>query len=52
MGRKAHTHMLVSNDVDIVLIGTTTLEILCLDRFGHREAKGSHDILALNQDTQ
>jgi|GEM_PF-2454046 predicted aspartyl protease len=31
MGRKAHTHMLVSNDVDIVLIGTTTLEILCLE---------------------
>jgi len=28
MGRKAYVHMLVSNDVDIVLIGATTLETL------------------------
>ena len=28
MGRKAYAHMLVSDDVDIVLIGTTTLETL------------------------
>jgi clan AA aspartic protease len=31
MGRKAYTHMLVSNDVDIVLIGATTLETLGLE---------------------
>jgi clan AA aspartic protease len=30
MGRKAYVHMLVSNDVDIVLIGATTLETLGL----------------------
>ena len=28
MGRKAYVHMLMSNDVDIVLIGATTLETL------------------------
>ena len=28
MGRKAYAHMLASNDVDIVLIGATTLETL------------------------
>ena len=28
MGRKAYAHMLVSNDVDTVLIGATTLETL------------------------
>ena len=31
MGRKAYVHMLVSNDVDIVLIGATTLETLGLE---------------------
>jgi len=31
MGRKAYVHMLASNDVDIVLIGTTTLETLRLE---------------------
>ena len=31
MGRKAYTHILVSNDVDIVLIGATTLETLGLE---------------------
>jgi len=31
MGRKAYTHMLVSNDVDIVLIGAITLETLRLE---------------------
>jgi len=31
MGRKAHVHMLVSNDVDIALIGATTLETLSLE---------------------
>ena len=30
-GRKAYTHMLTSNDVDTVLIGTTTLETLGLE---------------------
>jgi len=28
MGRKAYVHMLISNDVDTVLIGATTLETL------------------------
>jgi len=31
MGRKAYVHMLVSDDVDIVLIGATTLETLGLE---------------------
>ena len=31
MGRKAYVHMLVSNDVDTVLIGATTLETLGLE---------------------
>jgi Predicted aspartyl protease len=31
MGRKAYVHMLASNDVDIVLIGATTLETLGLE---------------------
>jgi predicted aspartyl protease len=31
MGRKAYVHMLVSNDVDIVLIGATTLKTLGLE---------------------
>ena len=31
MGRKAYAHMLASNDVDIVLIGATTLETLGLE---------------------
>jgi predicted aspartyl protease len=31
MGRKAYVHTLVSNDVDIVLIGATTLETLGLE---------------------
>jgi len=31
MGRKAYTHILVSNDVDTVLIGATTLETLGLE---------------------
>ena len=31
MGRRAYTHILVSNDVDIVLIGVATLEILGLE---------------------
>jgi clan AA aspartic protease len=31
MGRRAYTHILVSNDVDIVLIGAATLEILGLE---------------------
>jgi len=31
MSRKAYVHMLVSNDVDIVLIGATTLETLGLE---------------------
>jgi predicted aspartyl protease len=31
MGRKAYVHMLVSNDVDIVLIGAITLETLGLE---------------------
>jgi clan AA aspartic protease len=31
MGRKAYVHTLASNDVDIVLIGTTTLETLGLE---------------------
>ena len=31
MGRKAYVHMLVSNDVDTVLIGATTLETLRLE---------------------
>jgi clan AA aspartic protease len=31
MGRKAYVHILVSNDVDIVLIGATTLETLGLE---------------------
>jgi len=30
-GRKAYVHMLASNDVDIVLIGATTLETLGLE---------------------
>jgi clan AA aspartic protease len=28
MGRKAYSHMLVSDEIDVVLIGTVTLEIL------------------------
>jgi clan AA aspartic protease len=28
MGRKAYSHMLVSDEIDVVLIGTATLEIL------------------------
>jgi len=31
MGRKAYVHMLASNDVDIALIGATTLETLGLE---------------------
>jgi clan AA aspartic protease len=31
MGRKAYVHMLASNDIDIVLIGATTLETLGLE---------------------
>ena len=31
MGRKAYTHILVSDDIDIVLIGATTLETLGLE---------------------
>jgi len=31
MGRKAYVHMLASNDVDVVLIGATTLETLGLE---------------------
>jgi clan AA aspartic protease len=31
MGRKAYVHILVSNDVDIALIGATTLETLGLE---------------------
>jgi len=31
MGRKAYTHILVSDDVDTVLIGVVTLEILGLE---------------------
>jgi len=31
MGRKAHVHMLASNDVDTVLISATTLETLGLE---------------------
>jgi len=31
MGRKAHTHVLVSDEVDVVLIGVTALEILGLE---------------------
>jgi len=31
MGRKAYVHMLISNDVDTVLIGATTLETLGLE---------------------
>ena len=31
MGRKAYTHILVSGDVDTVLIGVVTLEILGLE---------------------
>jgi len=31
MGRKAYTHILISNDVDVVLIGATTLETLGLE---------------------
>jgi len=31
MGRRAYTHILVSNDVGIVLIGATTLETLGLE---------------------
>jgi clan AA aspartic protease len=31
MGRKAYTHILVSDDVDVVLIGAVTLEILGLE---------------------
>jgi len=31
MGRKAYVHMLVSDDVDIVFIGATTLETLGLE---------------------
>jgi clan AA aspartic protease len=31
MGRKAYVHMLASNDVDIVLIGATTLKALSLE---------------------
>jgi clan AA aspartic protease len=31
MGRKAYTHMLASDDVDTVLIGVVTLEILGLE---------------------
>jgi predicted aspartyl protease len=31
MGRKAYVHMLASNDVDVVLIGVTTLETLGLE---------------------
>jgi predicted aspartyl protease len=28
MGRKAYSHMLVSDEIDVVLIGTVALEIL------------------------
>ena len=31
MGRKAYTHILISNDVDVVLIGATTLKTLGLE---------------------
>ena len=31
MGRKAYTHILTLNDVDIVLIGAATLETLGLE---------------------
>ena len=31
MGRKAYTHILVSDDIEIVLIGATTLETLGLE---------------------
>jgi predicted aspartyl protease len=31
MGRKAYTHMHISNDIDIALIGATTLETLGLE---------------------
>jgi clan AA aspartic protease len=31
MGRKAYTHILVSDDIDVVLIGATTLETIGLE---------------------
>jgi predicted aspartyl protease len=31
MGRKAYTHILVSDDIEIVLIGATALETLGLE---------------------
>jgi len=31
MGRRAYTHILASDDIDVVLIGATTLEILGLE---------------------
>jgi len=31
MGRKAYTHILVSDDIDVVLIGATTLETMGLE---------------------
>jgi predicted aspartyl protease len=31
MGRRAYLHMLVSDEIDVVLIGTVTLEILSFE---------------------